>query len=308
MRTLRYLILSLFAIVVTTAFTACNDKDKSDEDDQPEVIRSNDELKPSAQDVLTAPQQLKSTLNEITNEINDGFDEITILEQTIDSIDISQLSQNKRAKLRNDILLKKNAIQERRKELSELEDDLNYIDDKGKAEIAQDINNLRKQLDLQKSMINHLSAKLLPLGRKAKDHANITDSTTVNELPPETKSITQDDDPNHKEQREQLNNELNECYYVIGTREELKNHKIIESEFLKRTKVMQSGNLLISYFTKADKRTLNEITISGKNVKLLTNHDEQSFSKEESDGLTIIKILDPAQFWEYSNYLVVQVE
>lgn len=307
MRTLKYAILSLLAIVVTTAFTACGGKDNSDSDSSPEVIRSNDELKPSAQDVLTALQQLKITINEITNEINDGFDEITTLEQTIDTIDISQLSQNKRAKLRNDILLKKNAIQDRGKQLSDVEDDLSYIDEKNKTEIEQLINNLRKQLDLQKSMIDHLSSRLNPSGKKAKGNTNITDSTTVNNQPPETMPNTQEKDVDMK-QREQLNNELNECYYVIGTREVLKNHKIIESEFLNKTKVMQSGNLLISYFTKADKRTLNEISIPGKNVKLLTTHDAQSFSKEENGDLTIIRILDPVAFWEYSNYLVVQVE
>ena len=105
-----------------------------------------------------------------------------------------------------------------------------------------------------------------------------------------------------------LSNELNECYYVISDRNDLKNHKIIDSEFLRKTKVMQSGNLLISYFTKADKRTLNEILIKSKKVTLITNHDQHSYSIEETEDMTIIKILDPAAFWEYSNYLVVQVE
>ena len=135
--------------MVATVFTACHDKNKSDEDDQPQVIRSNDELKPSAQDVLTAPQQLKSSLNALANDINDGFDEITSIEQTIDDTDISQLSQSKRAKLRNNILLMKSTIQDRRKTLSDLEDDLENLDEKSKAEAEQTINNLRQQLDFQ---------------------------------------------------------------------------------------------------------------------------------------------------------------
>lgn len=294
--------------MVATAFIACRDKNKSDEDNQPQVIRSNDELKPSAQDVLTAPQQLKSSLNALANDINDGFDEITSIEQTIDDTDISQLSQNKRAKLRNNILLMKSTIQDRRKTLSELEDDLDDLDDKSKAEVEQTINNLRQQLDFQKTRINQLSAKLNYSVPKPKNHDVVPDSTVVNNQQTEATQKTTEEENQQKEQREMLNKELNECYYVIGTREELKNRKIIDSEFLKKTKVMQSGNLLISYFTKADKRTLGEVTLPSKKFTILTTHDQLSFSTEENEDKTIIKILDPASFWEYSNYLVVIIE
>lgn len=308
MRTLRYIILSLLTIMVATVFTACRDKNKSDEDDRPQVIRSNDELKPSAQDVLTAPQQLKSSLNGLANDINDGFDEITSIEQTIDDTDISQLSQSKRAKLRNNILLMKSTIQDRRKTLSDLEDDLENLDEKSKVEAEQTINNLRQQLDFQKTRINQLSAKLNYSAPKPKNHVEATDSIVVNNQSTETAQKVTEQENQQKEQREMLNKELNECYYVIGSREELKNRKIIDSEFLKKTKVMQSGNLLISYFTKADKRTLSEITIPSKKFTIITNHDQSSFSTEETEDKTIIKILDPASFWEYSNYLVVIIE
>ena len=308
MRTLSKLILSLLAIVMVVAFTSCRDKDKSDESDQPQVIRSNDELKPSAEDVLTAPQQLKSSLFALTNEINDGFDEITRFEQALDTTDFSQLSQNKRAKLRNNILLAKSAIQERRKKLAELEDDLKDLDEQSQAEVAQTISNLRQQLDLQKATVDQLSAKLHYSGPKPKVKSETPDTTKVSNQQPEVTQKAPEEENQQKEQREMLNNELNECYYAIGTRSDLKNHKIIDSEFVKKTKVMQSGNLLISYFTKADKRTLNEIPVNSKKVTLLTNHDPLSYFLEETEDKTVIKILDPATFWEYSNYLVVQIE
>ncbi len=306
MRTLSKLILSLLAIVVV-AFSSCRDKDKSDKSEQPQMIRSNDELKPSAEDVLTAPQQLKSSLNALTNEINDGFDDITRFEQTLDTTDLSLLSQNKRAKLRNNILLAKNAIQERRRMLVNIEDDLNDLDEQGRVEVAQTITNLRQQLDLQKAKVDQLSAKLHSSTSKPKVTKERSDSTVVNAPPKETQ-VAPEEEIKKKEQAESLNNELNECYYAIGTRSDLKTHKIIDSEFLKKTKVMQSGNLLLSYFVKADKRTLNEIPIKSKKVNILTTHDPQSFAIEEAEDMTIIKIIDAATFWEYSNYLVVQVE
>lgn len=166
MRTLNFFIFSLIAFMAVTSLTACRDKDKSNDEEQPQVIRSNDELKPSAQDVLTAPQQLKSTLNTLTSDVNDGFDEITSLEQAIDETSVSQLSQSKRAKLRNNILLMKNTIQDRLRALAELDDDLDELDDKSRTEIAQAINNLRQQLALQQTRINQLNAKLQQLSQK----------------------------------------------------------------------------------------------------------------------------------------------
>lgn len=308
MRTLNFFIFSLIAFMAVTSLIACRDKDKSNDEEQPQVIRSNDELKPSSQDVLTAPQQLKSTLNTLTSEVNDGFDEITSLEQAIDETSVSQLSQSKRAKLRNNILLMKNTIQDRLRALAELDDDLGELDDKSRTEIAQAINNLRQQLALQQTRINQLNAKLQHPIPKAEPHNEPHDTTTVNSQPTEPTQTALSNGDQQKEQREMLNKELNECYYAIGTREELKGHKIIDSEFLKKTKVMQSGNLLISYFTRADKRTLSEITIPSKKFTILTNHDLQSFSTEENGDKTIIKILNPATFWELSNYLVVLTE
>ena len=307
MRTLSKFTLSLLAIVVV-AFSSCRDMEKSDESDQPQVIRSNDELKLSAQDTLAVMQQLKNSLSDLTNEINDGFDDITRFEQTLDSTAISQLQPSKRAKLRNDIMLAKSDIQEKRMKLDEFEHDLSNLDEQSKDEVEETINNLRQQLDLQKVRVNQLSAKLHPSTPKPKVHSDIADSTSLANQPSDATKISLEEENKNNEHSEMLNNEVNECYYTIGSRNELKNHKIIDSEFLKKTKVIQSSNILASYFTKADKRTLNEITIPSKKVMVLTSHDLHSFSIEETGDITIIKILNPALFWEYSNYLVIQVE
>lgn len=308
MRMLNYLILIVLVVCATTVCTACHDHDKSDEGEPSHVIRSNDELQPSAADTLDAPQRLKNSINVLTNEINNGFDDITSFEQMLDSIDVSQLPQRKRAKLRNNILLAKNAVQEKRSRLNELENDLDSLDEQSKGEMAQSIKNLRQQLDLQKARIDHLSAKLHTSPPQTKVLIEPSDSTEVSNQPPEATQISPEEEIKQKEQREMLNNEFNECYYVIGTKDELENHKIVNSEFLNKTKVMQSGNLLAAYFIKADKRTLNEITINNKNVTVLTKHDQLSYSVNEVGDTTVIRILDVAMFWEYSNYLVVLIE
>ena len=102
-------------------------------------------------------------------------------------------------------------------------------------------------------------------------------------------------------------NNLNTCYYVIGSNKELKANKIIESGFLRKTKILQ-GDFEMSYFTKADRRTLNEIPLHSKKAQLMTNHPKDSYEIVDNDGVKTLHILNANRFWEKSNFLVVKID
>ena len=101
-------------------------------------------------------------------------------------------------------------------------------------------------------------------------------------------------------------NELNTCYYAIGTKKELKEAKIIETGFLRKTKLLQA-DFQQSYFTKADKRTLTSIPTHSKKAKIITNMPEGSYDIQDVDGMKVINVINPEKFWSMSNYLVIQV-
>ena len=52
--------------------------------------------------------------------------------------------------------------------------------------------------------------------------------------------------------------ELNTVYIAIGSNKELKEKKILQSGFLRKTKVMK-GDFDMNYFSAVDKRTLTQI-------------------------------------------------
>ena len=104
-----------------------------------------------------------------------------------------------------------------------------------------------------------------------------------------------------------LNNELNVCYYVVGSKKELKKNKIIQTGFLRKTKIME-GDFERSYFTKADKRTLSLIALHSKKADVLSKHPAGSYQiVEDANGLKSLKITDSSRFWELSNFLIVKV-
>lgn len=314
MKTFNSLTLTVLVILSIMSLAACTGKNDNSSSSQSEMNRDFSQEE-ALRDSLDMAREYMNSLSALVNEVSDGMSEIKRMEQIVSVTDLSQETPDQRAKLRNDILLIKSAIQERQAKLAELEEKLtraeaaNNFNEQNKASMQQTINNLRQQLEDQQAMINDLTTRLETANTKIKVLNEKVDSLeVVNTQSRQDAKKAQEENQRNREQIEKINNELNECYYAIGSKKELKDHKIIESGFLRKTKVLQNSNIMHSYFTKADKRTLNEIPLHSKKAKVLTTHNKLSYSIDEVNGMKVIKIHDPSQFWEYSNYLVVQVD
>lgn len=102
--------------------------------------------------------------------------------------------------------------------------------------------------------------------------------------------------------------ELNACYYVIGTRDELKEHGVLEKKFLGRSKVLEA-DFDRSFFTRADKRTLREIVTNSSKIKILTKQPVNSYViVDGGDGNKIVRIDNSTLFWEKSDFLVIEAK
>lgn len=103
-------------------------------------------------------------------------------------------------------------------------------------------------------------------------------------------------------------NAANTVYYAIGTNKELKKNGLLEKKFLGQTKVLK-GDFNESYFTKADRRSLSMIPTGSKKVKIWTNMPEGSYSIiENADKTKTVKITNPKEFWSMTSFLVIQVD
>ena len=124
-------------------------------------------------------------------------------------------------------------------------------------------------------------------------------STTVTEVTTEREEARQ--------QATELTDELNTCFFAIGTKGELQQHQIIKTGFLRKTKILP-GDFERTYFTQADKRSLVNIPLHSKKAKVLTNQPADSYEIVEEGNQKILKIKDAAKFWSISNFLVIQVD
>ena len=291
MKKIKYLVIALVAM---TLMPACSNKAEQEEATREDSI--NTELNDSLATALAE----KDSLMALMNDISDGMNQLKELQDVVSVRNLSGETPDRKAQLRSDMELLQKSVAERKKRLEDLEKRLtqsrNYND-----EMRKTIETMKKQLENQQSTIDDLTQQLAQAHIVINTLNTRVDSlNTLNTEVREEKARAQEDTV-------RVTNEMNVCYYVIGNKKELKNHHIIETGFLKKTKIME-GDFEKSYFTKADKRTLNVIPLHSKKAKLLSKHPQGTYQLVEDGNVKSLQITDPAHFWELSNYLIVQID
>ena len=291
--------LAICATAAIAMLTACNnDKLKHSE-------AENAELKGDLQETLATQDSLFALLN----DISDGMNQIKDLEKIVTTPgDLSAESQSRKDQIRQDMMSIQQALQERRQRLEQLENKLRRMGGEN-ATLNKTVQTLKNQIAEQQNEIATLTNKLAEaniqieqLGKKIKNLNTAVDSLNTG------LANEKNERANAELAATTATNELNECFYAIGSKSELKKQKIIESGFLRKTKIMK-GDFEQNYFTTGDKRTLTTIPLHSKKANVLTGQPKDSYTIDTtSDGQKILRITNPSKFWQLTNYLVIQID
>ena len=267
-----------------------------------EALRQ-DSINAALQDSINTANAERDSLMELMTDIATGMDQIKELQDIVSVNNLSGETPDRKKQLRDDIVLIQQSITKHKQRLEDLEKRLKQSTNYNE-KMEKTIASLKNQLEEQQKTINGLTEQLASAHIQIKSLNQSVDSlNTVN------KTVTKEKEAAQEESRQlttEVNN-LNTCYYVIGSKKELKANKIIESGFLRKTKILQ-GDFERSYFTKADRRTLSEIPLHSSKAQLMTNHPKDSYEIVDQDGNKVLHILNANKFWEKSNYLVVKVD
>ena len=262
-----------------------------------------DSINAVLQDSINTANAEKDSLMQLMGDIADGMQQIKELEDIVSVNNLSVETPDRKKQLRDDIVLIQQSINKHKARLAELEKRLKQSTNYN-ASMQKSIANLKQQLEEQQNTINGLTDQLAAAHIQIKNLNQSVDSlNTVNKTVIKEKEAAQEES---KQLTNEVNN-LNVCYYVVGSKKELKAHKIIETGFLRKTKILQ-GDYEMSYFTKADRRTLNEIPLHSSKAEVMTNHPRDSYEIVDHGNVKTLHILNPSRFWEKSNFLVVKVD
>lgn len=284
---MKHSIIHIFAI---TTLLSCSNQ----ESNQQSLIEA------SRQELATAVSE-RDELLALVKEIATATNKVKHLENIM-TLTGSQSKENppSHSQILADIAAINQTLENRRKELAELEERLKksslFTDD-----LQSTIEALRTQIDSQTEEISHLRTQLSIANNRIWRLTDTVDSLNI------TVAETSDELDASRNESLKLENELNACFYAIATKKELKEHRIIESGFLRKTKLMD-GDFDKEFFIAEDKRTLKLIKLNSNKAKIYTNHPSDSYELITTDGQKMLKIKNPEEFWDLSDYLVIQID
>jgi len=295
MKKISYLVLLMIGLAL---MPACQRSNQQDQD----AMRL-DSLNAVLQDSINTANAEKDSLMQLMGDIADGMNQIKELQDIVSVNNLSGETPDRKKQLRDDIVLIQQSVNKHKQRLNELEKRLKQSTNYNSS-MQKTIANMKAQLEDQQKTINTLTEQLAAAHIQIKNLNQSVDSlNTVN------RNVTREKVAAEQESKNLTNevNNLNSCYYVIGSKKELKANKIIETGFLRKTKILE-GDFEMSYFTKADRRTLSEIPLHSKKAQLMTNHPKDSYEIVDHGNGKVLRILNSSNFWEKSNFLVIKVD
>lgn len=244
----------------------------------------------------------QDSLLSLMNDIQSSVSQIKELENILNSGNsLNAETPDRRQQIKNDIAALQNELQNRRQRLDALEAKVKDSSNQNST-LRKSIQTLREQIADQNNNIKSLQESLakanVHIEKLSRNVDSLTSTVAIVNMAREEVEIKNND----------LTNELATCYYALGNKKELKQHNLIETGFLRKTKVMPN-DFETSFFTKADKRTLTLLPLHSAKAKVLTNQPTDSYTIETDDnGMKSLHITDAEKFWAVSNFLIIQID
>jgi len=233
----------------------------------------------------------------LLNEVEDNFSSIKAAENylSVQSGSQGELAPSTKERIRSDMQLITETLEKNRQKIAELEKKLKSSSLQS-TQLQQTVNKLRLELDQKTMALVTLNEELERKNQQISElSANVSNlSKDVQELRVQSNAQQQTINQQQKE--------ITTVYYCFGTSNELKKQKILINDQL-------GSNFNRDYFIKVnDFNKLHTIQLWAKKGKLVSKHPDGSYEfVKNSNNQVELHILDPANFWSLTKFLVVLV-
>lgn len=283
------------AMVCTLAVVSCNQ----------------DAVKKAEQDALHQRDSLEQIISQKDNEINDmmttlsdieeGFREITEAQSRVTLAKQGE-GTNTMQRIRENFQFIQSMMKQNKELINKLKQQVRESSVKG-SQLKKILDNLTQQMETKDQQLQALREEL---DRKDIHIAELDEKVaTLN-----TDVATLQEDNTKKEQTITTQDKaLHTAWFVFGTKDELKNQRILTKDGLfSKTKLLEK-DFNKDYFTKIDIRIDKEIKLYSKSAEILTSHPAGSYTlQRDANKQFVLRINNPEAFWGTSKYLVVLVK
>ena len=253
--------------------------------------------------VSTQTQEEFDQLLNTLNIIEDGFDKIKEQENyLIVQSQSKDINRNAKQRLKEDLEFINYTINKNKEELEKLKK--LYSQSKIKSD------QMKLKIDKLSADLEHKSVRIQMLQEEvAKKDIEISKLNQA--LKEYTGFFIELRDENNKQRAALIakDKELNQAWYVYGTKSELKAQGIVSGGGLFTKKKILEAGFNKDYFTEINKRKFKDLPLNAPKAKVLTNMPPSSYAliKGEDNNLTLV-VTDEEEFWSMSNYRVIEVD
>lgn len=275
----------LTAVAMTAAFTACDNKEKAQNEALQAKVDSLNQVTNLQEDDIRDMQTFVNTMAE-------GLDSINRVERLLSKHGEGAVPTKEEVKLN----LKElgNIIERQKERIAQLEQELKNSKSAYSEKLQKLVASYQAQLEEKDRIISQLREEA-----ESKDF-NIDLLTQANER------LT----TRVQEQRQEMwekDLRINEAYVLIATEKKLKELKLLTGGGLFSKAKLDISKLEGAQVQKIDVRNYKEVTVKTKKLKVLSQMPKDSYTlKEEKDGNITLYITNPKSFWSVSRYLVLE--
>lgn len=266
--------------------------------------------KDSLQAIVDSKDEELSSLFDMLNEIEDNLTDVSAKYSSVQTLKQNSLEGDNNIKgqinaqvtsIEEMLAANKAKISELNsrigslgKKNAQLEEFVAKLEERVASQEAQ-INQLMSELEISKATINTLHQNVSDLNQ------NVSDLTVANQQKDETIA-----------QQTAL---ANRAYYIVGSYTQLKDLGIVSKTggFIGIGKKQSTtSEMPAEKFITIDRTKVTSITINKKKAQLISKHPANSYEliHDEADESVVayLRIINPAEFWKYTRFLVVSTK
>lgn len=287
-----FLFFSFFAVLLS--IIACGD----DEELQ-RLQAENDSLKNVANESQVQIDQFMASFNDIQQNLNTIKQKEHIID--LNTADTSEMTPDMVAQVNDDILLIYDLMEENKQALNILKQQMQASGIKNQ-QLQQTLSLYEEQMLQKDDEIATLKQRLEDMNFNMQQlNQQISDmQSNIDTM----QQITQQQD----QTIDQQDLDLHRAFYVIGTKNELKDHNILTRDGV-LSGFSLDPNFDKTYFTEIDYRNLSEIPLNNSKIEILTQHPSSSYTLVgDNNTVSKIQITNKDDFWSVSKFLVIMIK
>lgn len=290
---MKKIVLTVGLVLLTMNFTSCNQKE----------LDSRQYKIDSLQSIVDSKDAEIDSLFVMLNEIEDNLSMINSKYSTVQELRRNNMegNVNQKKQIAEQMSAIESMMADNKKKIAQLNQRVGTLDKKA-AEMEAFITRLEERAAQQEQQIAALMAELENSKVVIKNlNENVNELTAQNQ-----------EKANYIAQQTA---DANRAWFVVGGYNELKEAGIVSKSggFLGMGRKQGTvADMNTEMFTEIDRTKVTTISINKKKAVVITQHPDNSYelvADEENEAVTAyLRILNPTQFWKYTDYLVISTK